>query len=81
MRILKFQAAWCTPCKNLSKMMEGMPIPFYVEEINIDEDREASLLYGIRTVPTLILMDEDNNVVKRVSGIMTKEQLTDWIIQ
>lgn len=79
MRILKFQASWCVPCKNLSKIMEGMEIPFHVEAIDIDKDNDASIVYGIRTVPTLIMLDEHDNIVKRVGGILTKEQLTEWM--
>ncbi len=79
MRIIKFQASWCVSCKSLSKIMEGMEIPFYVESIDIDKDNDAPIVYGIRTVPTLIMLDEHNNIVKRVGGILTKEQLTEWM--
>lgn len=79
MRILKFQAAWCIPCKNLSRMMEEITIPHLVEEIDIDANNEAAMEYGIRSIPTLIMLDDHNNIVKRIGGVMTKQQLEEWV--
>lgn len=79
MRILKFQAAWCIPCKNLSRMMEEAAITLPVEEIDIDANNEAAMEYGIRSIPTLIMLDDHNNIVKRIGGVMTKQQLEEWV--
>jgi thioredoxin 1 len=79
MRILKFQAGWCIPCKNLSRMMEEITITPLVEVIDIDENNEAAMEYGIRSIPTLIMLDDHNNIVKRIGGVMTKQQLEEWV--
>lgn len=75
MRVLKFSASWCQPCKQLSKTLEAMDFPYEVSEIDVDSNREAAIEYGIRNVPTMILIDENNNQLKRVSGSMTQSQL------
>ena len=75
MRVLKFSASWCEPCKQLSKTLEAMDFPYEVSEVDVDTNRIASVEYGIRTVPTMILVDENNNQLKRVSGSMTQSQL------
>ena len=77
MRLLKFEADWCTKCKQMSQIMEGMEIPFPVDHINVDKNREAALFYGIRGIPHMILLDENDNIVKRIGGVLTKEQLTE----
>ena len=77
MRLLKFEASWCQPCKALTKVMDEMTFPFYVEKLDIDTDNTAAMEYGIRGVPTLILLDENNNIVKRLNGFQTKQQLTE----
>ena len=74
MRLLKFEAEWCVPCKQLTKTLEGIEIPFPVERIDIDKNRDAVLEFGIRGVPHMILLDDDNNIVKRIGGALTKEQ-------
>lgn len=75
MRVLKFSASWCQPCKQLSKTLEGMDFPYEISEIDVDENRDAAVEYGIRNVPTMILIDENHNQIKRVSGSLTKSQL------
>ena len=37
MKLLKFHATWCQPCKMLSKVMEGVDLGVPVENIDIDE--------------------------------------------
>jgi thioredoxin 1 len=51
-------------------------IPF--EVVDIDINPEVAADYGIRSIPTLIMLDEKSEV-KRLSGIKTKEQLTEWL--
>ena len=77
MRLLKFEAPWCTKCKQMSTMMETMEITHHIERIDIDKNRDAALFYGIRGIPHMILLDENDNIVKRIGGVLTKEQLTE----
>ena len=75
MKLVKFYADWCQPCKMLSKVMEKIEFPYPVEEVNIDKDNETTMTYGIRGVPALLLIDENNNIVKRMSGYMDENKL------
>jgi len=62
--VLKFSASWCTPCKLLSatlKDVEG------VKEIDIDKNRELTSQYGVRSVPTLVFL-QDGKEVERTTG-------------
>jgi len=80
MRLLKFEASWCGPCKNLTKTMEGIDFPYPVEVIDIDKNQDIAMEYGIRGVPHLILMDDDNNIVKRIGGAVSKEKLIEELL-
>jgi thioredoxin 1 len=77
-KILRFTASWCQPCKNLAKQLEEIDTGLPIEVIDIDVDTELALDYGIRSVPTLIILDE-NVEVKRMTGLVTKEILKNWI--
>lgn len=75
MKLLKFEASWCQPCKSLTQTLSTMSLPFPVCPVDIDVDRDSSIFYGIRSVPHMILMDENDVILLRVSGNLTKSQL------
>lgn len=77
-KVLKFSASWCGPCKMLSKTIEGINTNVVFEEVDIDEQSELAVEYGIRGVPTLVMLDE-NVEVKRSVGNLTKQQLESWL--
>jgi thioredoxin 1 len=78
MKVLRFTASWCQPCKMLAKTLEDVDTRIPIEVIDIDENRELATNYGIRGVPTLVMIDGDVEV-KRVSGMLMKNQLTEWL--
>jgi thioredoxin 1 len=80
MKILRFTASWCQPCKALAKNLEEAKLNIPIEVVDIDVHTEIASDYGIRSVPTLILIDE-NIEVKRVVGAKTIEQLREWASQ
>ena len=49
-----------------------------IEVIDIDEKSDVAREFGIRSVPTLVMMDE-NTEVKRVSGALPQAQLEAWL--
>lgn len=81
MKVLKFEASWCQPCKMLSKVMEeaGDKINVPIEVIDIDQNREMAVEYGIRGVPTLIVLDDQGNEIKRQSGMMVESKLLEFL--
>lgn len=70
MKVLKFAAEWCGPCKMLSKTLEDYNGDVEVQEIDIDADQEVAIRYGIRGVPTLVLLDDNGSELRRKSGMM-----------
>ena len=78
MKVLRFTASWCQPCKMLAKTLEDVETQIPIEVIDIDENQELAMDYGIRGVPTLVMLDGDIEV-KRVSGMLMKNQLTEWL--
>lgn len=79
MKVLKFQADWCGPCKMLSRVLEDMQLSVEVEPIDIDANKELAVQYGIRGVPTCILLNDDGAELRRHSGVMTEQQFNKFV--
>jgi thioredoxin 1 len=77
-RILRFTASWCQPCKSLAMNLESANLGLPIEVVDIDVQDELAVEYGIRGVPTLVLMDE-NIEVKRLVGSKTVKELQEWV--
>ena len=79
-KVIRFTASWCQPCKVLAKNLESVNnvnnVP--IEVVDIDVHQELAVEYGIRSVPTLV-MKEENIEVKRFSGVRTLKELEAWI--
>ena len=65
---LYFSAPWCNPCKMLSPVMEQVSNTIPVNKINVDEQPDFAQKYGIRSVPTVVLL-EGGQEVKRHIGV------------
>ena len=71
MKVLKFYADWCGPCKALTKTLEqhySGDVP--IEEIDIDENQAMTIKYNIRSVPVCVLVDDTGNELRRKAGMM-----------
>ena len=81
MKVLKFYAEWCGPCKGLSMVIKGAgdKVTVPINEINIDEELMTSVEYGVRSVPTMILLDENDTELKRHVGTLNEEQLLTFL--
>jgi thioredoxin 1 len=80
MKILKFYADWCGPCKALGALIEKENLE--VTNINVDsvlqEDIDLVNKYDIRNLPTLLKVDEEGNVISKEVGMLSKEDLLNF---
>jgi thioredoxin-like negative regulator of GroEL len=76
-RILRFTASWCGPCQGLAMNLETASLDLPIEVIDIDVHGDVAQEYGVRSVPTLVMLDE-NTEIKRLIGSRTVNQLQEW---
>ena len=70
-KILKFYSPTCGPCKIMSKVLstlEGVEIKDI--DITRDENEELVEQYKIRSIPTITILDENNEVVKSFTVVV-----------
>ena len=76
-KVIRFTASWCQPCKMLAKTLEDIETNVPIEIVDIDEQSDVAIEYGIRGVPTLVMVDE-GAVLKRSVGMKSQKELQEW---
>ena len=81
MKLFKFYAEWCGPCNGLTMIINGAKdkINIPIEEYDIDNEMFMAQDYKVRSVPTLILVDDKNQEIKRSVGLLTEEKLLEFL--
>lgn len=78
-KILYFTASWCGPCKMMaSTVTEAIGGGMNITKIDVDEDQDMSTKYNVRSVPTMVLVNQNNEEVNRVVGLQTLTALKDF---
>ncbi len=81
MKMLKFYAEWCQPCKMLSRVIQeaGDKIDIAIEDIDIDQNMEVAKQYNVRGVPMLVIVDDTGATIRSRSGYMNEQALLTFI--
>lgn len=80
--LLDFWAEWCAPCKALTPILEEVSGQYTDKvtfaKMNVDDNQETPAKYGVRGIPTLILVKNGEVIATRVGGV-SKSQLQAFI--
>ena len=81
--VVDFWAEWCGPCKMIAPSLEQLADEhvgtFKVGKLNVDDNRETAMKYGIRSIPTLLVIKE-GNVAEQIVGALPKDAIKDKIL-
>ena len=76
--ILYFSATWCGPCKALAPIMESLKGQVTYKKVDIDQEFDLAAKHSVRSVPTLVLIDETGEVQGRLVGTQSSQNILDF---
>jgi|SRR3972149_369051 len=76
--LIDFWAVWCGPCKIIAPVMEELAAEYEgkvkVGKLDVDENQQASIKYGVRSIPTLLIF-KNGKVKDTIIGAVPKSQI------
>jgi len=76
--LVDFWAVWCGPCKAIAPIIEEIANDYNgkvkVGKVDVDNNNQVAMKYGIRSIPTLLLF-KGGEVVDQVIGNVGKESI------
>jgi len=82
--VVDFWAEWCGPCRMIAPALEEIATEMEgkvkIAKLNVDENPNTSIRYGVRSIPTLILFKNGEPASMQV-GAAPKGRLSEWIKQ
>lgn len=78
--LVDFWATWCGPCRMLGPIIEEIATDFegkaLVGKIDVDNNQQVSVDYGIRNIPTVLIF-KNGEVVDKLVGVAPKEVIAE----
>ncbi len=78
--LVDFTATWCGPCRMIAPIIEEMAVEYagraVIGKVDVDENPEISMNFGIRSVPTLMIF-KGGKMVDMVIGAVGKQKLVE----
>ena len=76
--LLDFWAPWCGPCMMLGPVLEEIAKEnagtLKVGKVNVDDEMELAMQFGVTSIPLLVLM-KDGKIANKALGYMPKPQV------
>lgn len=76
--LIDFYADWCGPCRAMSPIIdeiaEELSDNIKVGKINVDENQDITIKYGVMSIPTIVII-KNKEVVKTFVGVTDKQKI------
>ena len=79
-KVLKFYSKVCAPCRLMGKRLEELNnVEITSVDINDSSNTELVKKYEVRSVPTIMVLDENDNIITKFIGVVTTDKLKEII--
>ncbi|PIR43186.1 thiol reductase thioredoxin [candidate division WWE3 bacterium CG10_big_fil_rev_8_21_14_0_10_32_10] len=82
-KLIDFYADWCGPCIAMKPTVEKVLVDYKgkvdFSEINVDSNQSEAQKYGIMSIPTFVILDENDKEIDRKMGAMAETQFKNWL--
>lgn len=83
MNLYKFYTDTCVPCRQMNNRIKDVDFNFdygvVLTNVNATENTELRDKYGVKTVPTFVLADDKDNMIRKISGSISLPELDTFI--
>ena len=76
---MKFYSPCCGQCKVVAKEFKDHPIDAPIKDINVMENPEVADKYNVKSLPTILLLNDEDEVVENWNGIVKSEVINSKI--
>ena len=73
-QIIYFYGTFCNPCKSFRPTIESISREIPVRFVDVDAEPQLVAEYGIRNVPTIVIV-QNGQTVNKASGVLTESQV------
>jgi thioredoxin 1 len=80
--LVDFWAEWCGPCRMIGPMVDELSNEYagkaVIGKLNVDENPDISMNYGVRSIPTLLIF-KNGQLVDKIVGAVPKQNIASKI--
>ena len=77
-KVIRFTASWCKPCEALKEILTFVETTVPIEVVDIDENSEIAIEYGVRSIPAIKTFD-GSELRETSVGVVSEDRIKELV--